>query len=68
MPSDKGKKLLKIGALLLCVAAAAAFAVLTVSAVRFGELGRVLIYGFLVMVCLEGIIVLGLSLRKRDNT
>ena len=49
---------------LLCLAGAIFGAVMTVMAVRFMELGRVIFYGVIAIFCLEAAIIAFMKLRR----
>lgn len=49
---------------LLCLAGAVCGAVMTVMAVRFMELGRVIFYGVITVLCLEVAVLAFLKLRR----
>ena len=66
--NERWKKILLILLAVLLVAALAVLAGMVVMAVRFGELGRVLVYGFLIIISLEILIVVISRLIKRDDT
>ena len=49
---------------LLCLAGAVFGIVMTVMAVRFMELGRVIFYGVIAVLCIEGTVLAFLKLRR----